>query len=71
MAWWDKVGGDEPGEQQRQGSSVYADRFTDDHAPRIAFANGQFVEIRPCCENPLECERPECWRPLSEWGRWP
>jgi hypothetical protein len=31
--------------------------------------DGEFVEAGPCCVDPLRCERPECWRPLEEWGR--
>jgi hypothetical protein len=55
-----------PREQQQR--SVYDERFTES-APGLVFANGRFVETGSCCDDPLRCERPECWRPLSEWGR--
>lgn len=62
--WWDRIGGDaeKPGAADARRRSVYEDRSA---APtsRIVLANGRFVEGEPCCDEPLRCERPECWRP--------
>jgi len=30
--------------------------------------DGRFEELPPCCEDPLTCERPECWRPFPGAG---
>ena len=34
-------------------------------------ADGTFVEAGPCCESPLDCERPECWTVLVDGRRSP
>jgi hypothetical protein len=26
---------------------------------------GEFEAPQPCCANPMECHRPECWRPVG------
>jgi hypothetical protein len=64
------------------GPSVYEDRYSaaertvivatsGPRAGRIVGyeqADGTFVEAGPCCENPLYCERPECWKPFGRAG---
>jgi hypothetical protein len=74
--WWDRTeAGSEPSSRRGLRSaarSVYEDRAKPVE-PKIIVAegrivgyeiDGQFVKAQPCCENPLECERPECWRQL-------
>jgi hypothetical protein len=58
------------GAAPKPGRSVYEDR-AESVEPKIIVAEGRivgyelsdgtFVEARPCCESPLECERDECW----------
>jgi hypothetical protein len=75
--WWDRTeAGGEPSPSHGLRSaarSVYEDRAEPTEPPKILVSDGhivgyeidgQFVKAQPCCENPLECERPECWWPL-------
>lgn len=59
----------------RPGPSVYAERFRQQGPVTIVSTHGGkwlgverdggFEPARPCCANPLECHRPECWWPFT------
>ena len=61
MAWWDRAQYDGPPVADRL-RSLYENRSPRSRS-RLVFANGRFVEVEPCCDQPLLCERSECWRP--------
>jgi hypothetical protein len=77
--WWDRItavadedrGAPTPTEAQRR--SIYDIRDMADPRPPTHSIDvaGFRVEVPTCCANPALCERQECWRPLSGWGRWP
>jgi len=53
---------------------VYEDRFRQSK-PTIVMTqtgkwlgverDGEFEAPQSCCANPIECHRPECWRPFG------
>ena len=60
-------------DRTRPARSVYADRSAPSSARMVTahgmivgyqLDDGTMVEEPDCCEDPRECERPECWRPL-------
>jgi hypothetical protein len=69
----------------RRGRSAYEDRdsavdrtvIVATNGPRAGrivgyeLADGTFVEAKPCCENPLHCDRAECWTVLVDGRRSP
>ena len=76
MAWWERSGDrseDQP-VKPRGRRSVYEDRLPPVR-PTIIFTptdgllgievDGNFLPTGPCCEDPLYCERRECWRPFG------
>jgi hypothetical protein len=76
MAWWDRSGdrpGDKPVKPLRR-RSVYEDR-PPPARPKIIFTptdgligievDGKLLPTGPCCEDPLYCDRRECWRPFG------
>jgi hypothetical protein len=64
-------------ERPRRRRSIYEDRYR--HNQRVTTlitpagrfvglgVDGRFVpadELPPCCDSPIDCERPGCWAPL-------
>jgi hypothetical protein len=75
MAWWERSGRSEDQPVKPRGRrSVYEDRLPPVR-PTIIFTptagllgievDGKFHPTGPCCEDPLYCERQECWRPFG------
>lgn len=70
-------GSDKPSRPRgpRPGPSVYANRFQQSrNVVRIVTLGGQFlgheidgefVPPQPCCDDPLECHKPQCWTRLQ------
>lgn len=78
MAWWDRSAAepDRPRPRDRL-RSPYEDRFRDTEPERpsglvIDTLSGVVVadHTKPCCDNSIECHRPECWLTIVD-GRPP
>jgi hypothetical protein len=59
---------------RRDEKSTYEGRYTQGPVTFVLTRTGKFLGVerdgefepaRPCCTNPLECHRPECWRPFT------
>ena len=50
---------------ERPGRSVYDDRESElvglERRITMDIRTGQILNQPPCCDDPLRCERPECW----------
>jgi hypothetical protein len=54
--------------------SIYEERAADRDHTVVALADGRLgtldehgtvTPLPPCCDDPVRCERPECWVPLT------
>jgi hypothetical protein len=58
---------------KRPGRSVYDDREREvvgrERRITMDIRTGQILNQSRCCDEPLRCERPECWARLGELRR--
>jgi hypothetical protein len=82
MAWWDRPGEPDRPRLRDRLRSLYEDRFRERPAGPVKMVvqqgagrvigyeiDGEFVETKPCCDDPARCEREECWTMIfGPWG---
>jgi hypothetical protein len=84
MSWWErKQGSDDagpPGRLKRALRSIYepsesdpvppfATRMINGRIVGIVDARGRFYPEPACCENPIDCEKPDCWTRIGGESR--